>query len=131
MLARTFTWVGPRRRADAYTGDRNRCEAGLREERSFASAQSLHLPGYREYTEHSMADDLFGVSGRMRAKPVVQPYQKPRPVRPQAWTRCPHDPPCHTRLWCESGTRDVRDLQQAKGYPVDEAIRRVKLGERA
>ncbi len=77
-----------------------------------------------------MADDLFGGSGRLRTKPdVVQPYQKPRPVK--AWTHCPHDPPCHARHWCESGARDVRDLQTAKGYSVEEALRRVKLGERA
>ena len=80
----------------------------------------------------NMADDLFGVSGRVGGKPdVVQPYQKPRQPTVKAWTHCPHDPPCHTRLWCESGIRDVRDLQKAKGYTVGEAIRRVKLGERA
>ena len=76
-----------------------------------------------------MADDLFGASGRLLRKPdIVQPYQKPPAVR--AWTHCPHEPPCHARHWCESGARDVRDLQQAKGYTVEDAIRRVKLGER-
>lgn len=79
-----------------------------------------------------MPDDLFGAPSRVpRQSAVVQPYQKPRQVTVKAWTHCPHDPPCHIRLWCESGARDVRDLQRAKGYPVDEAIRRWKLGERA
>ena len=77
-----------------------------------------------------MSDDLFGVPSRALRKPdIVQPYQKPPTAR--AWTHCQHDPPCPNAVWCASGCRDVRDLQQAKGYTVEDAIRRVKLGERA
>lgn len=79
-----------------------------------------------------MANDLFGIEGRVSRKPAfVQPYQKSRTVTKAKWTHCTHDPPCPNNAWCASGTRDVRDLQKKIGCSVDEAIRRVKLGERA
>lgn len=80
-----------------------------------------------------MGDDLWGPAGgyEKTLRPAKQTFQKltPKPVR--AWTKCEHDPPCFARHWCESGIRDIRDLQARLGCSIEEAIRRHRVGERA
>jgi len=58
------------------------------------------VPSPANYLRDERFDDWVGPERRVEQR--------------REWV-CPHDPPCHARPWCESGTRDARDKARERG----------------